>query len=187
MKTAVLIAVALAALLCTAPVWSQGPPAPGGFGGMRGAMGGGMACPAIATMPPTARMIDRVADTLQLTQDQATKLKAAMTKCEETTLSLSQKAADATKALRDALLAPTYDAQKVKDLAAAAEKAEAALVSARIDEWTQIRSILTADQVKKLQEAMAVPRGGQRPVGRQRPGAPPPGPDEAPPPPPPGE
>jgi Spy/CpxP family protein refolding chaperone len=175
MKNTVLVAVVLAALICVMPVWSQGPGGPGGPRGMGGMM---MFCPAMAIAPPPVGAIDRITESLQLTTDQTTKMKTVMTTADETTATLTKKAADATKALRDATMATTFDATKVKDLAASAEKAEAAVVSNYIDEWTQIRAIITADQVTKLQEATAM----RRPAGNgQRPNGPPPGGDGAPP------
>ncbi|MCE5197944.1 MAG: Spy/CpxP family protein refolding chaperone [Armatimonadota bacterium] len=162
------IAAALAAVICTTPVWSQGAPPQGG---PRGAGAPSMSCPAMAVMPPPSAVIDRAAETLQLTEDQTATLKIAMTTCDGTIKSLAQKATDASKALRDALVASEYDAQKAKDLAAAAEKAEITLINARIDEWTQIRAILTADQAKKLLDTT----NAQRPGQGQRPAGPPPG------------
>lgn len=183
MKKVLLVAVVLAAVISATPVWSQGGPGPGGPGGPRGMGGFGMSCPAMAVMPPQVGMLDRMADALQLTEDQMTKLRTAMTKSDEAMRPLSRSAADSSRALRDALMAPEFNAQKVKDLAATAEKAEAALVSARIDEWAQIRSILTADQAKQLQGMMTMqrPGPGQRPGGPPPPGAggpPPPGQDQ---------
>ena len=128
-----------------------------------------MSCPAMVLMAPSAKAIESSADTLGLTDEELTSLKATVSKADETLTSLTQKASSATKALREALMATEYDAQKVKDLAAAAEKAEAAVISARIDEWTQLRAILTADQITKLQSS-----GMQRPNQGSRPSGPPP-------------
>lgn len=129
-----------------------------------------MSSPAMALVPLPPGAIDRASEALGLTDDQTTKLKAAVSDSELSIHSLSQKSADATRSLHDALMASDYDAQKVKNLAAAAEKAEAAVISARIDEWTQVRSVLTADQSKGLQGM-----GTQRPGRDMRPGGPPPG------------
>jgi Spy/CpxP family protein refolding chaperone len=87
-----------------------------------------------------------------------------------------QKSAEATKALRAALLASDYSAQNVRDLATKAENAEAEVVTASIETWTQLRAILTADQVSKLQEVMSMPRQGLGPGGPPsgNPGVPPP-------------
>jgi Spy/CpxP family protein refolding chaperone len=133
-------------------------------------MGGGfmMSCPAMAVMTPQAQMFERVADILQLTDDQKTKLTDIIAKNEQTLQPLMQKCSQAAQALRAAILAPTYDAQKVKELSVIAEKAEADVINARIDTWTQIRSVLTTEQAAKLQAAMTMPRGpgGMRPPGR---------------------
>lgn len=180
MKRTLIITALVVAVTATA-AWSQGGGTPRGMGGA------GMSCPAMATALPQASAVERVTDTLGLTDEQVTKLTAAMTKSQESINSLAQTAATATKALGAALVASEYDAQKVKELAAAAEKAEAAVVSARIDEWTQIRSILTADQAKQfLASAMQRPPQGQRPPGPPPGdgGFPPAGTDGPPPPPP---
>ena len=183
MKTRVLMVVALMAAVCASAVWSQGGPRPG----RQGRPGGpGMLSTAAAIMPPQAGMFDHLSETLQLTDDQAAKLKAAGAQNEATIRPLAQKAAEATQAVHAAVLASSYDAQNVKDLAAKAEKAEAEVVAASIEAWTQIRSILTDDQVTALKAAMSAPRpgagrapGGPPPEGG---GAPPPGPNGAPPP-----
>jgi len=161
MKKTVVIAVVLAALACATVAWSQGPPGPGGMGRPM------MSSPAMAVMPPHAGMVNRMTEALQLTEDQTSKLETITAKNDENVRTLSQKSEDASKALHDALLAANFDAQKVKDLAATAEKAEAALIGASIDEWTQIRAILTTDQAKGLQDVMSVrgPGPGQRPFG----------------------
>jgi Spy/CpxP family protein refolding chaperone len=162
-KTA-LFAAALAVMVCSTTAFSQGPSGSGGRGG------GMMSCPAMVLMPPSAKAIESSADTLGLTDEEVTSLKATISKADETLTSLTQKATNATKALRDALMASSYDEQKVIDLAVAAEKAEAAVISARIDEWTQLRAVLTADQITKLQAS-----GMQRPNQGSRPSGPPPG------------
>ena len=95
--------------------------------------------------------------------------------------SLAQKAAEAARAVHEAVLASSYDAQNVKDLAAKAQTAEAEVVTASIEAWTQIRSILTEDQASALKDAMSALRRGPG----QAPPGPPPGEAGAPPPPPP--
>jgi Spy/CpxP family protein refolding chaperone len=159
-KTALVLAV-LALLLSAALVWGQAPPAgrtgPGGTGGGRG---GFMMGPAMAVPAPTAMSFDRMFGQLQLTDDQTTKIKDILTKSDTAMTPLAQKSTDATQALRTALLAPTMDSAKVKGLATAAETAEAAVIDARIQTWTAVRGILTADQLTKLQESMNAPRGG---------------------------
>lgn len=177
MKKTVLVAITLLTVFCVVPAWCQGQSGPGGPGGPGGGM---ISCPAMAIAPPSAAMVDRLAENLSLTEDQTTKLKAVMTKSENTITPLSKKLTEATKALRSALTASTFDADNVKVLAAAAEKAEAAVVSARIDEWIQMRSILTAEQVTKLQATANKRPSG---MGRNQMG-PPPGDSEGNPPPP---
>jgi Spy/CpxP family protein refolding chaperone len=190
-KTAAVIAVTagLAAAVCSTAVWTQGPPPPGGPGGpgRHGGPGGPMmSCTAMAVMPPQSFMVDHMAQTLKLTKSQAAKVKRITAKSDRTMRSLMQKAANANQSLRKALLASKYDLRKVRDLAAEAERSEAAVVSAGIDEWTQIRAILTAGQAAKLQGMMSMP---PRP-GRGGPGpgqfGPPPGEGGFPSPPPPG-
>ncbi|MEN6520685.1 MAG: periplasmic heavy metal sensor [Armatimonadota bacterium] len=174
MKNTILVAVALAIGVCASPVWSQGP----GSGGPGGRGGSAMSCPLMAVMPPQSASLDRLSESLQLTEDQTSKLKTVLTKSEETVSALSKKSTEASKALKTAVLAEDFSVENVKALAEKAEKAESAVVSAIIDEWVQIRAILTTDQVKTLQETMTTRQGsGQRPSG------PPPGADDSTPPP----
>ena len=139
----------------------------------------GMASTMMVLMPPRAAMVDRIADQLSLTDDQTAKLKKVLTKGDETIQALQTKATEASKAVREALFASTFDAKKVTDLATASQKAEAAIVTASIDEWTQIRAILTKDQVASLKETMQRPGPGMGPggpgPGDGRPDGPPPG------------
>ncbi|MCX6376403.1 MAG: periplasmic heavy metal sensor [Armatimonadetes bacterium] len=152
MKKTMLIVTVLAAVIGATAVWSQGRPGPGGPPGMDGPM---MSCPAMAVAPPRADMFDRLAGTLKLSKTQTAKLKQVAAKNDKTLSPLRQKAAEYSRALRDAVLASKYDARKTKDLAAKAEKAESNVVAASIGAWTQIRAILTADQVAKLRTAMS--------------------------------
>lgn len=156
----ILLVAALATVICTTPAWSQG--RSGGRGGQGMGMGM-MSSPAMSVKIPQANMIDRLADSLQLTDDQKTQLKSIITKGTETLNTLTKKSTASSKVLREAILATSYDAQKVKDLAATAERDEAAEVSASIDVWTQIRSVLSADQIKQLNDVM-----GKQGIGRQR-------------------
>jgi len=166
MKRKAIVAVVLTVAVCATVVWSQGPPGgrapggpmgPGGPGGPGGPM---MACPAMAVMPPPSMMFEREAKTLQLTHDQLAKIKKALSKNEQAMKSLRKASADTTKALRTALTAPTYNAAAVKALAVKAEKAEASIVNANIDTWTQIRDVLSKTQTAKLQKAMSARRPG---------------------------
>jgi Spy/CpxP family protein refolding chaperone len=150
------------------------PPPPGGPGGMMagGGMamrggGMGMGCPAMAVAPPQAAMIERMGDQLALTDDQKTKLTAALTKSEDALKELRQKGAKGCKALQDAVLAPTYDAAKVAQLLADAKTIEASIADSEIKTWTEIRGILTADQLAKLSAAMSRRMGGNQQGNRQ--------------------
>jgi hypothetical protein len=142
MKSAVL--VVLLAVLFVVPVWSQG--SPGGPGGPRhgGPPPGMMAL----QPPPPAAIIDGLTAMLSLTADQAASLKTVLTAIQP----LMKAAGDAGKALRDAIFATDYDSAAIADLATAALTAEGKVLSASIDAWAQIRSILTADQLAKLQQ-----------------------------------
>ncbi len=171
MKRTVLFAVALM-LICALVVSAQqgtqaqrpraGAPgaAPGGM--MGGMMGGGMMgmCPAMASAPPSLMMIDRNAETLGLTADQKTKLTAALTRHDTNLGNLRTAAQQASKALHDAIYAPTFDSAKVNTLLAAAQKADAAISTANVQSWTEIRSILTPAQVAALSEATTRRMGG---------------------------
>jgi Spy/CpxP family protein refolding chaperone len=125
-------------------------------------MGGGMMgmCPAMASAPPSLMMIDRNAETLGLTADQKTKLTAALTKHDTNLGKLRTAAQQASKALHDAIYAPTFDSAKVNTLLAAAQKADAAISTANVQSWTEIRSILTPAQVAALSEATTRRMGG---------------------------
>jgi len=109
-----------------------------------------------------------MADTVEFTAEEIAELKSIISKSDESIKSLSQKAADSSRALRNALLASEYDVENVKALALAAEKAEAAVIGAHIDEWTRIRSILTADQVKKYKEMTSKRSAGPPPAASGR-------------------
>lgn len=161
MKRAALISAILAAVICAAAVWSQGRPGPGAMGIHR------MSCPAMATMPPQAGRIDSLAKTLQLSKDQIAKLKKVSAESDKKLKPLSEQAAKSTQALRSAVLASKYNVKSVKELAAKAQKAEAAIVTANIDAWTKTRAILTTSQAAKLQTAINAhyQSPGQRPAG----------------------
>jgi len=179
MGRSVSVVLAVAVAMCATAAWAQGGERPSrSASGGPGGMGMQMSCPAMAVAVPRVEMLAREAKDLSLTSDQLTKLQEAMKKADETIKPLSEKSAERSKAVREALMASTYDARNVAALAELAVKAEAAIVTARLDEWTQIRSILTADQVTKLKEKMSAQRpgggaGGFRPEGAPPNGGPP--------------
>ena len=143
--------------------------------------------------PPQAMMIERNADTLALTDDHKTALLAILTKSEDALKVLRPQADLASKALRDALMAPTFDAANVAKLLADARQIEALIVASEIKTWGEIRAIpLTADEFTKLSEAMSRRMGGPGGPGGNRgnwgnrgnqPGRPPQGPPPGGPPP----
>ena len=158
----VLLAIALvgctAAAMAQQPAPPQGPPQgpPAGMPGMRM----GTTCPAMAIAPPAAMMLDRMGSQLGITDDQKTKLTDILTKSENSLKDLRTKADAATKAVHDALFAPTYDSAKVTQLFNDAERIEIAIATSEIATWGEIRGVLTADQVTKLQQTMTRRMGG---------------------------
>lgn len=171
---AVVLAVALAVVMCVMPVWSQGRPGPGGPRGQGGPMPG----PAmLIPPPPPAAAIDGIARALELTANEAAALKAVLTASDAAVQPLMKTAGESARALREAVFAADYDARAVEDLAVAAMDAEANVVAASIDVWAQIRSVLTADQFAKLQPKPGPgcpPPGGPPPPGSDTDGSAPP-------------
>lgn len=185
-KTAIIV-LSLALAACAIVVLAQvpgGPPATGGPAGMRVGMGMG-SCPAMTLTPPSARMLER-ADMLQLSDDQKTKLNDVLSKGDQTLAPLREAAGKASRALRTAVMGSEADAQKIAQLVADAQKTEAAIINAEIQIWGQIKSVLSAEQMTKLQELLAsrAGMGGGRNRNRPGPGA---GGEAPPPPPPPGQ
>ncbi|MHB9037106.1 MAG: periplasmic heavy metal sensor [Armatimonadota bacterium] len=166
MKTVVLITVALMVMMCVTPVWCQGRPGPGGPGHCGPMPGVGMAVPP----PPPAAAIEGITNALQLTADQAASLKTILTASETTIQPLMKAAAEASKALHEAVFATEYDAAAVAELAASALTAEGNLVTANIGAWAKIRPILTADQLAMLQAGPGPEHGpgGPPPPGQRR-------------------
>jgi Spy/CpxP family protein refolding chaperone len=103
-------------------------------------------------------MFDGANKAVNLTSGQKARIGQITAKYDAAQRTLTEKAAGASKAFRAALMAEKYDVKNVKRLAAAAEKAESAVVSARIDEWTQLRSVLKARQISECDKMMG--RGG---------------------------
>ena len=157
-------------IVCMASAWGQGQPGgqqnhPGGPPN-RG-MGAQMSCPVTITSPPPSVMMERIAQTLQLTVDQLTNLKNASAAYEQALLPLTKKSKEATDLLRTAVIASDYDSAKANIFVTKALKAEEDVITANLDAWAQIRSILTADEMKSLKTIL----GQQRPGQGQRPGS----------------
>lgn len=165
MKKTVIVATALAALICAMPAWSQFPSQAGpGAGGQRGmgGMGGQMQSNiAITVRPPQMNVLNQI----PLTAEQTTLLQTYRTNNEAKAAVRAKNAADSLKLLRDALLAPKYDEASVKILLDKANTAEDEITKANIAEWTYLRSLLTADQVAKLQTIINQPRAGRGGAG----------------------
>lgn len=197
MKRAVLIVLAL--MVCASMALAQGGPPPGAPGpgpGGPGGPGGNNAwrsgqtmmfssSPSAALNPPSVQFVTRGATALSLTQEQTTKLTDILTKSDATLAPLRKKLTDTSTALRNAVIATTYDAAKVKQLMADAQAAETALLNAELQTWLDVRAVLTADQLGKLQSTLG--QRGSIGMGntriRNRPGGsnpPPAGPPPAP-------
>jgi len=161
-KTVLIVALIV---ICATAAFAQGGPPPGGPKGGPG--GPPPICSTMAILPPPAAAVDAITKALGLTTQQAADLKTVLTASGDTLGPLVKTASDATKALRDAVFAATYDADAVAAAVTAAQDAEVAIVTASIDTWAKIRAILTADQFAKL-------AAGPGPGGPRPPGPPPP-------------
>jgi len=177
LRKVVFVVLSLALIASATVVLAQQPrsnaPAGPPSGAAMSRLGGGfgMSCPAMAIAPPSAAMIER-ATNLNLTDEQKTKLTEKLTKADATLAPLRQKASEATQALRNAVLAATYDAAKVQTLLTAAQQADAAVSNAELAVWTELRAILTADQITQLQQRRGGFGGGFQPgqPGQGQPG-----------------
>ena len=170
LKKVTVIVLALALAACATVVFGQvGAPSGQGQGGQGRGQGfaGGITCPAMALSPPPAMLIDRV-DTLQLSDEKKANLKAVLTKIDDALRPSRQKAIESSRALREAVMASTYDAEKVKLLVPEAQNADAAILTAELQAWVEIRAAITPDQFSKLQEFMTSRRMGAGQGGRQR-------------------
>lgn len=158
MKKTVIIAATLASFVCAMAVWSQSRPANMRPGGMREHT---FSCPAVVIMPPHADMVSRIAKPLKLTNYQVSKLKKITINSDKKIEALKKSSFIASKALKAAVFTSKYNVKSVKKLAANAQSAEGKIISAEISEWTLIRSILTSNQAKQLQQMVNIPNGGQ--------------------------
>lgn len=154
MKTAIWLAMALAVMMCITPVYSQGGRGPGGPPPV-----GGMMVPP----PPPAAAIDPITKAFSLTTDQAAALKTILTAGDTAIDPLRKTAADANKAVKDALVALDFDS--AADLAVTASTAQLNVANAMLSEWSAIQAsaIFTTDQFAQL---LAGPGpGGPPPMG----------------------
>jgi hypothetical protein len=172
-----LTAIVLLTILALS-AWAQTPPAaPPGAPPMTmqgpGPMMGGRqmaSCPAIALGLPPGMLFEMRAEQLGLSSEQTGKLKTALMKAEEALSPLRNKAREAVASLRAGIFDP--EAKNLQELADKAEQAEAVVIAAEVQAWTQVKEILTPDQLKTLQGMIG--RGpGMGPMGPP-PGATPP-------------
>ncbi len=181
MRKAVVVIIVLAVAACASAAFAQ----QGQDGARRGA-GFGMGGTATALTPPSAPMIDRV-PSLNLSTETKDKLRAVLTKGDETLRPLRQKLAEASRALRQSLMAEEFNEAKFKEDLAASGKAEMAVIDAEIAVWKEIRAAITPDEFKALREAMTRMAAPRRSGGQGRPGQGGPGPGSGNPPAPPAQ
>ncbi len=164
---------AVALIACAVVTAAQGQrPMPGGPDGHPGPTPAGVAlAPSAVLAPPPPQLLAQLADVVELTDTQAGKLEQIIQTSNQKLQTARQAAAKAMQALRSGLVNPAVDTPKLKELAASAQKADAALAAVGLDVWIQIRSILDADQLTALQQLTGPRPGG--PGGPQRPDGPP--------------
>ncbi len=170
------ISVAAALLMCATYAFGQGfggpgmqggPQGPGGMGPggfMRGMGPMGMPNPGMGPgafsqiLPPPAFALDRMSHELGLTKEQSAKLQGVATKGDKAVHAQIQKLMTATRKLHEALNSSTFSADTVKSAAKDVQNAQNAVVNAGVDEWIDIRGVLNADQMGRLQEMLSRPR-----------------------------
>lgn len=135
----------------------QGPRGPRPMPGMAGPW-----CPVSALTLPPPGFGENPPPPLALTDDQKVKLKDILQKSEAVIRPLRESGSRINRDLHEAVTAQTTDAAKVKSLSEAAIKNETSLLKAEIDGWTQIKALLSADQMTRLAEMLG-----------HRPGSPP--------------
>jgi hypothetical protein len=97
-----------------------------------------------------------------MTQEQVDKLTPIIGKTEDTIRRLHDKAAGPTRGLREAVMGKT-DSQQVQKLLATVQSIETEIANTEIEAWSDIKTILTADQMRKLMDFMQrVPMMGSR-------------------------
>ena len=137
----------------------QGGPAPPGPGqgpllGPRPAMMPRAQCPTLAVAVPLNMDLILRDDALQPTPEQRQKIDDLQKKYRKLMADAASQSQAATLALIQALISEKPDAAKLPDLAAAASKADAEALKTSINFWTDLRSLLTEAQNKKLAEML---------------------------------
>lgn len=162
------------------PGFQRGPQGPGGMGPggmgpggfMRGAGPMGMHNPGMGAgplsqiLPPPAFALERMSHGLDLTKEQTTKLQSVAKKGDKAVHAQLQKLMTASRKLHEALNSSTFSAESVKTAAKDVQVAQNTVVNAAVDEWIEIRGVLNADQMGRLQEMLRRPPfGGMGPRG----------------------
>jgi Spy/CpxP family protein refolding chaperone len=102
-----------------------------------------------------ARILQRVKEKLELTPDQAARIKSVIGGEKETLLGLISRLRDARVSLREAIQAPNANETTVRAASARVAVVEADLAVERLRLFGQISSILSAEQRGELKEIQA--------------------------------
>jgi Spy/CpxP family protein refolding chaperone len=92
---------------------------------------------------------------LKITKDQEDKIKTIITTATAEIGKQKENVRTQNIALREALLADKYDNAKITKLMQSSMEAESALANSEMRAWTQIRSVLTLEQVKLLRDGLS--------------------------------
>lgn len=111
-------------------------------------------CVTSALALPSVHMVWDLATELELTDEQLRTVISALDTTEGMVKSLRARASNAAAAARKALLDPSRSAASVKTSVDAARRAEADVAAVELQAWMDLRTMLDANQLKKLGEAM---------------------------------
>jgi hypothetical protein len=101
-------------------------------------------------MIPSLQTADNPPPILELNATQRTQIKDILTKAHASIKPLRDAASKASADLFAAVVATDSDAAKVQPLKDAAQKCEADILKVEVDTWTQIKAVLTPDQIKRI-------------------------------------
>ncbi len=144
----------------------QMPPEPGGYPGGPGMMPHERTAPmmpppvsaAISTSLPPLQWPEAFAQPLRLSEEQINRLMDLMLTVEKAIRPIRQTAAKTSEALRSVQFDKGVTPARIREAALASQKAETALVNTQLEAWQQIRSILSAEQLRRLQMILSQPR-----------------------------
>ena len=122
----------------------------------------GGACPIKHDKGSHSKKFDDLTSKLGLTPEQAKLLKEAKAAHRETTAALCDEIKGKHKALKEALSAPGVTRQQVEPAANELKALQARLIDNRIDGILKIKSILTPEQYKKMNEMKGDWKKGRR-------------------------